>query len=171
MNKWAARLLLRLYPRRWRERYGDEFAALLARQPLTWESVLDITRGAYDARCTAARRHGQRVVMSAVQATTSARRKEQTVATRQRIFKCSFCEKNQAQAQRLIAGPQGVYICDECVHLCHDILTEGVHPGPSAEAVHEARHAHVPWWRRLGMRWQSGSHTFQTRRLSAITPS
>ncbi len=35
---------------------------------------------------------------------------------------CSFCGKGQAQVRRLIAGPLGVFICDECVALCNDIL-------------------------------------------------
>ena len=36
---------------------------------------------------------------------------------------CSFCGKNQEEVRKLVAGP-GVYICDECVDLCNDILTE-----------------------------------------------
>jgi ATP-dependent Clp protease ATP-binding subunit ClpX len=39
------------------------------------------------------------------------------------LVKCSFCSKNQKQVRKLIAGP-GVYICDECVELCTDIITE-----------------------------------------------
>ena len=38
-------------------------------------------------------------------------------------LRCSFCGKSQDQVQKLIAGP-GVYICDECVELCNDILEE-----------------------------------------------
>lgn len=38
-------------------------------------------------------------------------------------LKCSFCGKNQDQVKRLIAGP-GVYICDECIELCSEIITE-----------------------------------------------
>jgi len=34
-----------------------------------------------------------------------------------RTFNCSFCGKNRDQVQRIIAGPGGVYICDECVDL------------------------------------------------------
>ena len=41
--------------------------------------------------------------------------------------KCSFCGKGQDEVQKLIAGP-GVYICDECIHLCVLILDE-----PAAE--------------------------------------
>jgi ATP-dependent Clp protease ATP-binding subunit ClpX len=38
-------------------------------------------------------------------------------------LKCSFCTKQQHEVKKLIAGPD-VYICDECVKLCSDILTE-----------------------------------------------
>lgn len=38
-------------------------------------------------------------------------------------LKCSFCGKNQDQVKRLIAGP-GVYICDECINLCSEIITD-----------------------------------------------
>ena len=39
-------------------------------------------------------------------------------------MKCSFCEKPRADAQKLIAGPKDNFICDECVDLCHSILSE-----------------------------------------------
>ena len=38
-------------------------------------------------------------------------------------LKCSFCGKSQDQVRKLIAGP-GVYICDECIDLCNEILDE-----------------------------------------------
>ncbi len=38
-------------------------------------------------------------------------------------LKCSFCGKNQDQVRKLIAGP-GVYICDECIELCNEIIEE-----------------------------------------------
>ena len=38
------------------------------------------------------------------------------------VYKCSFCSKSDMQVNRLIAGPNGVYICDECIKLCSDIL-------------------------------------------------
>ncbi|MDU0939096.1 MAG: ATP-dependent Clp protease ATP-binding subunit ClpX [Clostridiales bacterium] len=37
---------------------------------------------------------------------------------------CSFCNKKQHQVKKLIQGPNGVYICDECVSICREILTE-----------------------------------------------
>ncbi len=39
------------------------------------------------------------------------------------LVKCSFCGKSQKQVKKLIAGP-GVYICDECIELCNDIIVE-----------------------------------------------
>src|SRR5437660_1460445 len=39
------------------------------------------------------------------------------------LLKCSFCGKSQKQVKKLIAGP-GVYICDECIDLCNDIIEE-----------------------------------------------
>lgn len=39
-------------------------------------------------------------------------------------IRCSFCGKTQEQAKKLIAGPSGVYICDECVDICADIIDE-----------------------------------------------
>ena len=41
-------------------------------------------------------------------------------------YHCSFCGKNQDQVKRLIAGPGAVYICDECVDLCREIIEEEV---------------------------------------------
>jgi len=43
-------------------------------------------------------------------------------------YLCSFCGKSQEQVRRLIAGPGSVYICDECVELCHEILEEEAVP-------------------------------------------
>ncbi len=45
------------------------------------------------------------------------------------LLKCSFCGKSQKQVKKLIAGP-GVYICDECIELCNEIIEEEL-----AEAV------------------------------------
>ena len=51
----------------------------------------------------------------------------------ERIVKCSFCGKPQEVVKKIIAGP-GVYICDECVALCQDIIDEGVY---ETEEKHE----------------------------------
>ena len=39
-------------------------------------------------------------------------------------IRCSFCNKTQDQVKKMIAGPAGVYICDECVEICADIVEE-----------------------------------------------
>jgi ATP-dependent Clp protease ATP-binding subunit ClpX len=61
-------------------------------------------------------------------------------------LKCSFCGKSQEQVRKLIAGP-GVYICDECVDLCNEILDEELldsssplqTPAPKAEPPQKRR--------------------------------
>ncbi|MEV7691747.1 ATP-dependent Clp protease ATP-binding subunit ClpX [Microbacterium sp. NPDC089189] len=50
------------------------------------------------------------------------------------LFKCSFCGKSQKQVQQLIAGP-GVYICDECVELCNEIIEERMAEQSSGEVA------------------------------------
>ena len=39
-------------------------------------------------------------------------------------IRCSFCNKPQSQVRKLIAGPSGVYICDECIDVCAEIMEE-----------------------------------------------
>jgi ATP-dependent Clp protease ATP-binding subunit ClpX len=66
-------------------------------------------------------------------------------------LKCSFCGKSQEQVRKLIAGP-GVYICDECVDLCNEILDEELfdssaavpQPSPRREQPAEKRQARSP---------------------------
>src|SRR5271167_2109228 len=47
------------------------------------------------------------------------------------LVKCSFCGKSQKQVKKLIAGPT-VFICDECIDLCNDIIEEEVEEEPFA---------------------------------------
>ncbi len=51
--------------------------------------------------------------------------------------RCSFCKRAQGEVRRLISGPEGVFICDECVELCREILQEDAGreeaPDPHAE--------------------------------------
>ncbi len=47
-------------------------------------------------------------------------------------IRCSFCNKTQDQVKKLIAGPAGVYICDECVDICADIIEEEFEDEPAA---------------------------------------
>ena len=48
-------------------------------------------------------------------------------------YRCSFCNKGQEEVRRLIAGPNQVYICDECVQLCREIIEEEEPPAPRTE--------------------------------------
>ncbi|NJP66710.1 ATP-dependent Clp protease ATP-binding subunit ClpX [Streptomyces spiramenti] len=48
------------------------------------------------------------------------------------LLKCSFCGKSQKQVKKLIAGP-GVYICDECIDLCNEIIEEELAESPDSE--------------------------------------
>jgi ATP-dependent Clp protease ATP-binding subunit ClpX len=48
------------------------------------------------------------------------------------LLKCSFCGKSQKQVRKLIAGP-GVYICDECIELCNEIIEEELGAAASKE--------------------------------------
>jgi len=45
--------------------------------------------------------------------------------TNKRTLRCSFCGKQEREVRRMIQGPAGVRICDECVNLCRDILQDG----------------------------------------------
>ena len=51
------------------------------------------------------------------------------------VVKCSFCGKTQQQVIKLIAGP-GVYICDQCIDLCNQIVEEEI--GKRPERVRNA---------------------------------
>src|SRR5437660_4480951 len=48
-------------------------------------------------------------------------------------LKCSFCGKTQEQVRKLVAGP-GVYICDECIELCNEIIEEELYGEPRGQA-------------------------------------
>ncbi|MCI9139919.1 ATP-dependent Clp protease ATP-binding subunit ClpX [bacterium 1XD42-8] len=47
--------------------------------------------------------------------------------------RCSFCNKTQDQVRKLIAGPNGAYICDECVDICADIIEEEYEEEPISD--------------------------------------
>ncbi len=55
-------------------------------------------------------------------------------ATGRVTYTCSFCGKSQDQVRRLIAGPGAVYICDECVELCREIIQEEAASGSRTKA-------------------------------------
>ena len=50
------------------------------------------------------------------------------------LLKCSFCGKSQKQVKKLIAGP-GVYICDECIDLCNEIIEEELSQRPRSSST------------------------------------
>lgn len=54
-------------------------------------------------------------------------------------IRCSFCNKAQSQVRKLIAGPAGVYICDECVDICSEILEEEL----EEEEFEEVQHSEI----------------------------
>ncbi|MCM1186500.1 MAG: ATP-dependent Clp protease ATP-binding subunit ClpX [Lachnoclostridium sp.] len=51
-------------------------------------------------------------------------------------IRCSFCNKGQSQVRKLIAGPSGVYICDECIDICSDILEEELEDEVREDSLH-----------------------------------
>jgi hypothetical protein len=79
---------------------------------------------------------------------------------------CSFCLKSQHEAQKLVAGAGGVYICDGCIDLCQ-VYIEGGTPErlgalflkPWAPRTAQALESHElpwvfhPWWRNAPVHW------------------
>lgn len=61
----------------------------------------------------------------------------------EKLLYCSFCGKSQHEVQRLIAGPQ-VYICNECVELCNDIVKEELEHGSVADGTVTAESRPLP---------------------------
>ena len=57
----------------------------------------------------------------------------------QNTYECSFCGKAQGQVKRLIAGPDRVFICDECVTLCSQIITDETPAAPTRDLSGLAR--------------------------------
>ena len=65
----------------------------------------------------------------------------------EKLLFCSFCGKNQNEVRKLIAGPS-VYICNECIDLCNDIIQEEIN-----ETVEEATQSLYPLIGQNGMDW------------------
>jgi hypothetical protein len=168
----AIRALLRLYPRAWRSRYGVELAALLAQRPLTPLEVVDVLRGAVDARRVASRgvpapsapsTSGGAAPSAGLEVGQDER--ERAMTRDDRRYRCSFCGKSREQVRRLIAGPNGVSICDECVSLCNQIITEEERPTACQQREGErpaAGRRAAPRWQRTLRRWL---HTGRRERL------
>ncbi|TMG71101.1 MAG: hypothetical protein E6H81_05135 [Chloroflexi bacterium] len=66
-----------------------------------------------------------------------------------REYRCSFCGKDQDSVRKLIAGQGGVFICNECIRLCNEIIGEGDMTLPPASPKPRRR----SWRERLGWRW------------------
>jgi len=59
-------------------------------------------------------------------------------------IRCSFCGKTQDQVRKLIAGPDGAYICDECIDICAEIIEEEYHETPDfADDIHLLKPAEI----------------------------
>ena len=56
-----------------------------------------------------------------------------TTPSTEKPLYCSFCGKSQHEVKKLIAGPS-VFICDECIDLCTDIITEEIKNAPKEDA-------------------------------------
>ena len=54
-------------------------------------------------------------------------------------IRCSFCGKPDTQVRKMIAGPNGAYICDECVDICAEILEEELEQEPELERETEVQ--------------------------------
>lgn len=63
-------------------------------------------------------------LLEAVEKQWATQSKERTMTQESKSYRCSFCGKGNADVRRLIAGPNGVFICNECVATCNAILAE-----------------------------------------------
>lgn len=77
------------------------------------------------------------------------------MASTRQAYQCSFCGKSQEQVRRLIAGPGGIYICDECVELCTEIIIEE----HGYSAIHGGWKAQVRKMSRAGQRQDRDGYT------------
>ena len=63
--------------------------------------------------------------------------------------RCSFCNKMQDQVKKMIAGPSGVYICDECVDICADIIEEEYEEDEAAEELKDLQDTRTKFIERM----------------------
>jgi len=74
-----------------------------------------------------------------------------TESKERRHTHCSFCGKSRDKVRKLIAGP-GVFICDQCVVLCNEVIREDDMPSASGSAVYRTSSRRVTiagWFRNL----------------------
>jgi hypothetical protein len=71
--------------------------------------------------------------------------RKKTVPPERKVLRCSFCNKWQDDVQRLIAGPK-IFICEECVEVCNDIIADDKRFAKSAAGTRAARAEEpIPW--------------------------
>lgn len=75
------------------------------------------------------------------------RQRERESTTAEPPISCSFCGKSQDEVRKIVAGPR-VYICDECVDLCNDIIAEECEQEDPEQAKADEPSS-GPWWTSL----------------------
>jgi ATP-dependent Clp protease ATP-binding subunit ClpX len=65
---------------------------------------------------------------------------------READLRCSFCRKDQNDVRKLIAGPGGVFICDECVDVCVDIIADDRRVEAAGGAPYVSPPQETPRW-------------------------
>jgi hypothetical protein len=82
------------------------------------------------------------------------------------VTRCSFCGKAREQGRRLVAGP-GVFICQECVQICNEVLATG-EPPPPAEAALGRDRLHTRLIRRAAVAepWKQLTRRLRSWRLA-----
>lgn len=63
-------------------------------------------------------------VLQELEAQCAQAQKEQEMSQQGKPYQCSFCGKANAEVRRMIAGPNGAFICDECVAKCNEIIAK-----------------------------------------------
>jgi ATP-dependent Clp protease ATP-binding subunit ClpX len=66
-------------------------------------------------------------------------------------YRCSFCGKRQDQVRKLIAGPGPIFICDQCVALCNQIIDDDLSPTPTPPEKATRRNRFVARVRRMAI--------------------
>lgn len=70
--------------------------------------------------------------------------RKKTAHAERKVLRCSFCNKWQHEVQELIAGPK-IFICDECVEVCNDIIADAKRFAKSAELPAARAEEPIPW--------------------------
>jgi DNA-binding transcriptional MerR regulator len=100
----------------------EEIALLLPADPEARRAIL----ARHQARLEERVAHYQHALslLHAVSADYESSRRRHAMKTETKPYVCSFCGKDQYEVGRMIAGPNEVYICDECLTRCNEIIAE-----------------------------------------------